>query len=184
MENFTLAREKTGLLIIDVQERLFNLMERPCEVLHALQQVTKGFQIMKLPIFVTEQYPEGLGSTIGVLKSCLDDQQQYLAKTSFSSLGNNEIRDKILSLPIDQWVLVGIEAHICVLQTAKSLLAAGKQVVVLNDAISSRSIYNFSTAIAELRDAGARISCVESVLFELLQDSLTPEFKQISQLVK
>lgn len=86
--------------------------------------------------------------------------------------------------PTDQWVLIGIEAHVCVLQTAKDLIAEGKQVVVLNDAIGSRSIYDFSTAIAEMRDCGVRITSTETILFELLRNSQAAEFKAMSQLIK
>lgn len=83
-----------------------------------------------------------------------------------------------------EWIVVGIEAHVCILQTARDLQVAGNRVVVLNDAISSRSIYDYSTAIAEMRDEGIRISSVETLLFELMQDSKCPEFKQVSQLIK
>jgi nicotinamidase-related amidase len=182
--NYTLSRKKTGLMVIDVQERLFNFIERPCEILEVMHKVVTGFQILNLPILVTEQYPQGLGSTILALKNCLRDQDKILTKTTFSCLGDETLRKQILDMPIEQWVLVGIEAHVCVLQTAKDLLANGKQVAVLNDAISSRSIYDFSTAIAEMRDIGVRVTSAETVLFELVHDSKAAEFKEISNLVK
>lgn len=184
VQNFFLARENTALLIVDVQEKLFAHVERPCEILDTLQKVINGFQILNLPIVVSEQYPQGLGPTLGALKSCLGDKQQYLSKTTFSCMGDSHVRNQILGMPIQQWVVVGIEAHVCVLQTVKGLLEAGKQVAVLNDAITSRSIYDFSTAIAEMRDIGVRVTSAETVLFELLHDSKVSEFKAISQLVK
>lgn len=184
MQNFTLSRKKTGLMVIDVQERLFSHVERPCEILEVMQKVIKGFQILNLPIVITEQYPQGLGSTILALKNCFTDKEKIFTKTTFSCLGNDILRKQILDMPIDQWVLMGIEAHVCVLQTAKDLLSHGKQVAVLNDAISSRSIYDFSTAIAEMRDIGARVTSAETVLFELVHDSKAIEFKEISNLVK
>lgn len=184
MYNYNLKREKCGLLVIDVQDKLFPLVERPAEVLCAMQKAIEGFRIMHLPIMASEQYPKGLGDTIKGLKMCLGDQQPYFQKTSFSCLNDPILKKEILNSKIEQWVLVGIEAHVCVLQTAKDLLHEGKQVVVLNDAISSRSIYDFSTAIAELRDCGARISSVEIILFELLRDSKAPEFREISLLIK
>jgi len=184
MVNYKLSREQTGLMVVDVQDKLFAQVERPCEVLQSMNKVIKGFQILKLPIVVTEQYPQGLGGTVASLKAILGSQQEILAKTTFSCFGDELIKKTILESPVNQWILVGIEAHVCILQTAKDLLAANKQVVVLNDGISSRSIFDFSTAIAELRDCGARISSTETVLFELLQDSKAPEFKQISQLVQ
>lgn len=184
MGNFVLKKESTGLILVDVQEKLFRLVERSCEVMQTIQKVVKGFQVLDLPILVTEQYPEGLGSTVGTLKSLLGEEQHYYSKTSFSCMGDPELKALILDLPVEQWVVVGIEAHVCVLQTARDLLAAGKEVVVLNDAIASRSIYDFSTAIAELRDCGARISSAETVMFELLRDSKSPEFKAMSELIK
>lgn len=182
--NFFLDRKKTALFVIDVQDKLFSKVERSCEVMLTIQKVIQGFQILNLPILVTEQYPKGLGPTIATLKAVLGDHQEYLGKTTFSCFKDPTIKEKIHSLRSDQWVLVGLEAHVCVLQTAKDLLQMGKKVIVLNDAITSRSLYDFSTAIAELRDCGARISSAETVLFELLGDSQASEFKKISQLIK
>lgn len=184
ISNFSLEKKKTALLVIDVQDKLFSQVERSCEVMLVIQKVIKGFQILNLPILVSEQYPKGLGSTIATLKAHLPDDQEYLPKTSFSCLKDDIIKKKIQNIKAEQWVLVGLEAHVCVLQTAKDLLKLGKEVVVLNDAISSRSVYDFSTAIAELRDCGARISSAETILFELLGDSQADEFKEMSQIIK
>jgi nicotinamidase-related amidase len=181
---FRLDRPKVGLMIIDVQDRLYSHVERSCEVLIEIQKIIKGCQALNVPIIVTEQYPEKMGATVMPIRTLLPDDQEYLSKTSFSCCGNDVIKQKILSLPIQQWILIGIEAHVCVLQTAIDLVEIGKQVVVLNDAITSRSIYDFSTAIAEMRDFGVRISSVETVLFELLKNSKAPEFKAVSQLIK
>lgn len=184
MSNFTLHQNDTALLVIDVQDKLFHLVERSCEVMQTMKKVIRGFQILNLPIFVTEQYPEGLGPTIATLKCCLEDNQHYSSKTTFSCARDSKIKEKILSSEAKNWVLVGIEAHVCILQTAKDLLALNKNVIVLNDAISSRSIYDYSTAIAEMRDCGIRISSTETILFELLKDSKDEHFKEISKLIK
>lgn len=182
--NDRLVRDKVGLLVIDVQEKLFPYVENSCSVMQTIQKVIRGFQILHLPIYVTEQYPKGLGHTIATLKGVLGQEQTYLTKTTFSCLDDLPTKETLLKAPIEQWVVIGIEAHVCVLQTAKDLIDNGKQVVVLNDAISSRSIYDFSTAIAELRDCDARISSTETILFELLKDSKAIEFKEISHLIK
>ncbi|MCB1111194.1 MAG: isochorismatase family protein [Chlamydiales bacterium] len=179
-----LKRESTGLLVIDVQDRLFAHVERNCETLIAMQKAVQGFNLMHLPIVVTEQYPEKMGSTVKGLQPFLENASEPLSKTTFSCLADAAIRKKLLDMPITQWVLIGIEAHVCVLQTARELKDAGKDVVVLNDAITSRSIYDYSTAIAEMRDCGIRISSVETVLFELMRDSKAPEFKELSALIK
>lgn len=184
MENYTLDKKKAGLLVIDVQDKLLEKVERPCDVMQKLLQVVRGCQILGLPIIVTEQYPKGLGPTVCGVKAALGDAYPYIAKTSFSCIGDEKVMQAVMALPVTQWILVGIEAHVCVLQTAKDLLRRGKQVTVLNDAISSRSIFDYSTAIAEMRDCGARISSAETILFELMGDASRPEFKQMIELIK
>ncbi len=183
MTSFTLDKSKSGLLVIDVQEKLFPKIDRAEDVYLGISKLIQGARIFDLSMVATEQYPEGLGHTIPELRQLLGPCH-VLSKTSFSCLGNKEVGRHILEMPVSQWILSGIEAHVCVLQTAKDLLRAGKQVVVVNDAVSSRSIYDFSSAIAELRDCGARISSSETVLFELLGDSQSSEFKQISRLIQ
>lgn len=182
--SFTLSKSQTGLLIVDMQEKVFSVVDHAAEILAAAIKLIQGFQILQIPIVVTEQYPQGLGETIWPIKNLLGDQFQPWIKTTFSCLDDHPFHHFITASPIKQWVIIGIEAHICVLQTAKSLVKAGKEVIVLNDAISSRSIFDFSTGIAEMRDEKIRLSCVETVLFELLKDSRAPEFKAISQLIK
>lgn len=184
MPLFTLQPNQTVLLIIDMQEKIFASVDRSSDILHTLCKLVKGFQILDLPILQSEQYPEGLGRTLDPLQTVLDQSYHPWIKSTFSCLDDPQFLSYALSLPYQQWIVTGIEAHICVLQTVKSLLKAGKQVTVLNDAITSRSIYDFSTAIAEMRDDGARISCTEAVLFELLKDSKHPQFKSISNLIK
>jgi nicotinamidase-related amidase len=152
MQNYNLDSKKTGLLVIDVQEKLLERVERPTESVQKMLQVIRGCQILDLPIILTEQYPKGLGGTVCAIKATLGDQYAPIAKTSFSCMGDDKVMQAVMALPVTQWILVGIEAHVCVLQTAKDLLKQGKQVIVLNDAISSRSIFDYSTAIAELRD--------------------------------
>lgn len=179
-----LVKENAGLLIVDFQERLLAHVERSCELLVAIEKVVRGCQYMGIPIIATEQYPEKMGPTAPTIQKLLDPDTDYLPKTTFSCVADSEIKRAIEKTAVNQWVVVGIEAHVCVFQTARDLKEAGYGVVVLNDAISSRSIFDYSTAIAEMRDEGIRISSVETVLFELLHDSKTSEFKQVSQLIK
>lgn len=179
-----LIPSNTALLLVDVQEKLVPLVERTVELLSAIQKVIRGFQILGIPIVVTEQYPQGLGQTVPGIRCMLGENQVYHAKTAFSCVGDPKIKEMLLEMPQQQWIVIGIEAHVCILQTAKGLLNEGKDVTVLNDAISSRSIYDYSTAIAEMRDLGIRITSVETVLFELIHTSQAPEFKKISQLLK
>jgi nicotinamidase-related amidase len=182
--SFTLQSSQTVLLIVDMQEKIFATVDRGSDILNTLCKLVKGFQILSLPILQSEQYPQGLGPTVPSLKNILGQSYHPWVKSTFSCLDDPDFFNCVISLPYQQWVVTGIEAHICVLQTVKGLLKAGKQVVVPNDTITSRSIYDFSTAIAEMRDAGARISCAETILFELLKDSKHPQFKSISNLIK
>lgn len=172
-----------GLWIIDVQEKLYPRIDRSCEILESLCFYLEASKIFKMPLVVTEQYPQGLGKTVRPIAERLPKDQQIWSKTTFSGYLDEQIRKKVDALA-DSWVLVGIEAHICVLQTAKDLLANGKEVIILNDAISSRSLFDFSTAIAELKEAGARITSSETLVYEQIKDAATPEFKQILKLVK
>ncbi len=180
----SLTKFQAALLIIDMQEKVFSSVNHGAELLAAMIKLIQGIKIFQIPIIVSEQYPQGLGETIWPIKNLLGEKYEPLVKTTFSCLDDHAFFRHIQSMPIQQWIVVGIEAHICVLQTAKGLMRIGKDVIVLNDAISSRSIFDFSTAIAEMRDEGIRISSVETVLFELLKDSRTPEFKAISLLIK
>lgn len=184
MINQELNASKAALLIVDIQEKLFPLVEHPCEILEKGLKLIKGCRLLKLPIFISEQYPKGLGNTIPAVKEAAGLDVKVFSKTAFSCLNEPLVKEEIEKVHCNQWILIGIEAHVCILQTARSLLKAGKQVIIANDAISSRSIYDFSTAIAELRDMGARISSTETILFDLLLDSKHPEFKAFSALIK
>lgn len=184
MKKEKLARNRAGLLIIDFQEKLFPHVDHPCELLTQALKAVQGLKVLNLPIVVSEQNPKGLGPTVEPIRQILGEDQRYISKTAFSCLGSQEIFEQLQEFAVDQWILLGLEAHICVLQTAHDLIEKGKQVIVLNDAISSRSVYDFSTAIAELRDMGARVTSTETVLFELLKDSKDEDFKKISHLIK
>lgn len=184
MHSKPLNRFSTGLLVIDFQEKLFPHVDHACEALTQALKAIEGCRLLNLPILVSEQNPQGLGRTVEPIRKILGSTQNYFSKTAFSCLKTKDIETEIHSLPINQWIIVGLEAHICVLQTARDLVSHGKQAIVLNDAISSRSIYDFSTAIAEMRDFGARITSTETILFELLEDSKDPEFKSICHLIK
>ena len=173
----------SALWIVDVQEKLFPKVDRSCEILEAICFFLEAAKILDMPIVVTEQYPDGLGKTVNPIMQRVPKDQEIWSKTTFSGYRDSAIRKKVEPLA-DRWILVGIEAHICILQTAKDLLADGKEVVILNDAISSRSLFDFSTALAELREAGARISSSETIVYEMISDAASPKFKEILSLVK
>lgn len=184
MHHKALSIESTALLVVDVQDKLVQLVDHSALILKVIQQMILGMQTLEVPIFVSEQYPEGLGSTALLLQKSLGEKQRYHSKTTFSCVKDFHMQTEVFTADIKNWVLVGIEAHICILQTAKDLLVAGKNVVVIDNAISSRSLGDCATAKAELREMGARVTSCETLLFELLQDSKNPKFKAISQIIK
>lgn len=176
--------KKTGLWVIDVQEKLFPYIDRSHEILSRICYAIETAHALKLPVFITEQAPDKLGETISEVKDHLLEGQITYPKTTFSGYHDPIIREAIDKLGMMTWILVGIEAHICVLQTAKDLIAAKKEVVILNDAVSSRSLFDFSTAMGELRECGARISSTETVLYECVRDSHSDLFKELLPLIK
>lgn len=183
MDQF-LKREETGLWIVDLQEKLFPLMDRTCEVLERICFSIEAAKALQIPFLVTEQYPQGLGPTIEPVQLRLPKEQPVHHKTTFSGYFDPEIKKAVDRSGKKNWILVGIEAHICVLQTAKDLLEAGYRVVVLNDATSARSLFDFSTAMGELRDVGARLTSSETVFYEMVRDADSPFFKPLLEVMK
>lgn len=179
-----LQRAETAVWLVDVQENLFSCIDRKDEVLDNICFFLQAASILKLPLVVTEQYPKGLGKTVETLRQFLPKNQPILEKTAFSGYFDKEIRKMVDAIEAKNWILIGIETHICMLQTAKDLVNAGKNVIVLNDATSSRSLYDFSTGIAELKECGVRISNCETVLYEMVRDASSPEFKTLLPLIK
>lgn len=179
-----LHKEKTGLLVVDVQETLFPLVDQSDQIFKNICLMIEVAKILKLPIFVTEQYPEGLKGTLPTIKEHFFENQVIYSKTSFSGYYETLLKTAFDQVAVDDWILIGIETHVCILQTAKDLVKADKRVVVLNDAVSSRSAIHHLTALEELRECGVRLSTSETVIYEMLRDAITPEFKEILSLVK
>jgi nicotinamidase-related amidase len=178
-----LLREKTALLIIDIQEKVLAVMDNPRDVSANTIKLIKGFKVLNLPIFYTEQYPKGLGSTTSAIAKELEGLSA-IQKMSFSCFGADDLFTRLKDNNISQVVIAGIESHVCVQQTVLDLLANGFQVNVCADAVSSRKAVDYNTALERMRSHGAEITTTESVLFELLNVSGTDEFKQISKIVK
>ncbi len=178
-----LAREKTALLLIDIQEKILNVMKDPDQVIQNSLKLIKGFKTLNIPIFYTEQYPKGLGNTA---KSLLKELEGLSAiqKMSFSCSGAGNFFNRLKDNKVSQVVIAGIESHVCVQQTTLDLLANGFQVDIAADAISSRKEIDYKIALDRMRAHGADITTSESILFELLEVCGTDEFKAISKIVK
>tara|TARA_R110000868_G_scaffold10313_16_gene50691 strand:- start:11448 stop:11990 length:543 start_codon:yes stop_codon:yes gene_type:complete len=178
-----MTAEKSCLLIVDIQKRLLSAMDSPRAVLSGCSLMMKAAGVLEVPIVVTEQYPEGLGPTVEPLAE-LAPEDAFFSKLHFSSARNPAIRGKLETLKPSQVIIGGIEAHVCVLQTAIGLQEAGYQCFVAADATSSRTAANHAVAMSRLRDAGVGIVTSEMIVFEWLEKAGTPQFKELSRLLK
>lgn len=178
-----LDRKQAAFLIVDVQKRINAAMLHRQQVVDNTVKLIKACQTLGMPIFITEQYPQGLGPTEPAIMEALGGASPY-AKLTFSCCGVDELIAQFHDRDIRQVVMVGIETHVCVLQTALDLLAQDIQVHVLKDAVSSRKEVDYETALDRMQAAGAIVSTIEASLFELLERAGTPEFKEVAKLIK
>lgn len=175
----TINNEESMLLVIDVQEKLVNMLFDESVKTNSIK-LAKACGFLEVPTVITEQYPKGLGSTIEEIKEALPEAE-YIEKTSFSAFKEDEIK-KYLSQK--QIIIYGIETHICVLQTALDLLKEGYEVFIVQDACGSRTEENKIAALRRLIHAGAQIVTTEMVIFELLESSKHPKFKEVQAIIK
>jgi nicotinamidase-related amidase len=139
---------------------------------------------LRLPIVVTEQYPKGLGHTLQELVDTLGPDTQPMAKVAFSCCQVEGVRARLDAAGARDLVLTGMEAHVCVLMSALDLLAAGYRVHVAADAVTSRTQANWRLAMDQLRQAGAVVTATETVLFQLLGQADTDDFRELAKLIR
>jgi nicotinamidase-related amidase len=178
-----LKRDNTALLLIDIQEKILDVMANKELVLRNSLQLIKGFKILNIPIFYTEQYPKGLGLTASQLLTELEGLSP-IQKMSFSCVGAGNLFTRLKDNNITQVVIAGIETHICVEQTALDLIANDFQVDLAANATSSRNEIDHKFALERMRNHSVEITTSEAILFELLTIAGTDEFKEISKIVK
>lgn len=178
-----LTPENSLLLIIDVQEKLVNALDKDI-IVKRVTNLVKSARLLNIPVVATEQYPKGLGATVETVSAEFQENTPVFEKTSFNALEADGVLEKIKSLNKKQIVICGIETHICVHQTAAALLREGYEVYVIKDACASRSKYEFKQGIELMASNGVKVSCVEIVLFEWLKTAKNPCFKEIQALIK
>ncbi len=178
-----IERENTTCLVIDIQEKLFPVMNGKEDLLKNCRILIQGLQILHIPIIVTQQYTKGLGKTIPEISSLIEDFS-FIEKRDFSCCGEPEVIGRLKQSDVKNIVLCGIEAHVCVLQTALDLKEKGWIPVVVADAVTSRHARNYEISLERFRFEGIMVTSAESLLFELTGTSSAPEFKSISALVK
>src|ERR1051325_684100 len=181
-----LNRADCLLLVIDVQERLMPVIHEREEVERNVDRLLRGCRLLDTPALLTEQYVKGLGQTVEPVRRALLETYGYrpIEKSCFSAWGCGELQAELRTLKKKQVLLAGVEAHVCVYQTALDLLAGGHEVTLIADAVSSRTARNREIAIQRLTAEGAHVSSTEMALFELLVEAGTEEFRAVSRLVK
>ena len=178
-----LKLDDTILVLIDVQGKLWNVMFEKEALLENTQKLVKGIQLLGIPIVLTEQNPQGLGPTMPELTQLMPEVKS-MPKFCFSCYQDQGFRDALISWKRKQVLIGGIEAHICVYQTALELLNNGFEVQVVADAVSSRSVRNRDIALGRVTSEGAKLTTTEMALFELLQTAESPKFRELSRVIK
>ncbi len=179
-----LNTDDTAILIIDIQEKLLNAIFNKDIVAKKSEILVKAANILSIPTFVTEQYPQGLGSTVDSIKFNLSVDTKFYEKTTFNALTDDTLKNDIKNTNAKNIFIAGIETHICVHQTVNALINTGYRVTVLKDCCGSRSEFEYNSALETMKDYGAKIKTTEMVLFELLKTAKHPNFKEIQALVK
>ena len=179
-----ISRDKTMLVVIDLQERMIPAMYKSGSVVAESAKLIKGFETIGCPVLITQQYTKGLGESVSEIREALETFS-YIEKSSYSAMAEPSFVNTLEKSGRKTVVLCGVEAHVCVLQTALDMLEAGYEVFLATDAISSRKESDEESAVKRMMHSGIMPTTVESVLFELLEnDSKSETFKAISRLVK
>ena len=167
----------SALVVIDIQERLAAVMPSRDAVVRATGILIEAATRLNVPVLLSEQYPKGLGATVAEVARKLPESATRVEKTCFSA-------SPALAVTRRQVVLAGMEAHVCVLQTAMEFAAAGLDVFVVADAVCSRSEANYRNALARMQSAGIIVTNSESVIFEWLRDAAHEHFRALSALIR
>lgn len=186
LEHFVLPRDRTALIVVDIQERLFAAMEpdRKEAVLGNTKLLLELAKTLDLPVLVTEQYPKGLGRTIPPVAEALPEGVEPLEKLIFSSWRAEGLAEEFRDSGAECAVVAGMESHVCVLGTVIDMLAEDVVVHVPRDAVISRTRENCDTGLELMDRAGAFISSTETIIFQMLERAGTDEFKTMSKLLK
>ena len=178
-----LKRDEAVLVVIDVQDKLHRVIADAHAAMRNVASIAKGARLLGLPVLVTEQYPQGIGSTVAEVKEAAGGAP-VIEKREFGGFSNDAFRKAIAPYANKTLILCGFETHVCVLQTALQARGLGHRVFVVADAVGSRSEWNKQLALERMREAGCTIVSTEMALFELLATSAAPEFKEIQKLIK
>lgn len=174
---------ESALIVIDMQERLVPAMQAPARTLRNTRLLLTAAQEMDVPVLLTEQYPEGLGRTVPEIASAAGDAP-VLPKLHFSCMEDAGFARAFRALGRGQAVIAGMEAHICVMQTAASLIEDGVQVFVVSDATASRTAESERACIDRLQAIGAGIVTTEMAVYEWLGRAGTDSFRRLLKVIR
>lgn len=178
-----LERERSCLILVDLQRNLMPAIDSGAQVLGRARLLAAAARRLAVPVLATEQYPEGLGPSAPEILE-LVSPGDVLAKSYFAAGDEPAVRQRLAEIGRPDLVLAGCEAHVCLLQTALSLKAQGRRVIVVADAISSRRAADCEAALARLGAAGCELVTTEMVVFEWLRHAPSPEFRDLLPLLK
>jgi len=177
--------DRAMVLEIDIQTALLPAIRNGEQVVQASRKLLEGVRVFEMPVLATEQYPKGIGATVEPVAQCLEAcKARIIEKLTFSSCGEERVREAILTIDRPQIVVIGIEAHVCVQQTVLDLLTMDYDVFVCADAVGSRGRTDYERALLRMQHAGALITTVESALFELCERCGTERFKGLLGVIK
>lgn len=177
--------DKTIILIIDIQDKLLNAAFNSLSIKKNSETLIKTARALNIPIFITEQYPKGLGETIKEIKNNLESTNcTVFEKNAFNAFSDKNIWSTFKKLNRKQVIICGIETHICVYQTAEYLLNKEYSVTVISDSSGSRNDIEHNLGLDNIKQDGGYIKTTEMILFELLKTSKHPKFKELQTLIK
>lgn len=183
MDISLLRRENTGLVIVDMQEKLMAVMGRKDRVVDRAVKLIHLARVFDLPIILTEQNPKGLGPTLPAIREHLPTYGP-IEKQEFNCLQVKAFNKRLEEVRLHHIILIGVETHICIFQTCVSLLERGYRVHIPHQAVDSRTTDNRDIGLTLMRDAGAVITSAETLIFQLLKKAGTEEFKKMLPHVK
>jgi nicotinamidase-related amidase len=178
-----LDKNDTGLIVVDVQGKLSHLVHNSEMMFQNVAKLIKGSILLELPILVLEQNPEKLGKTASEIRPLLNSYP-CIKKYTFDACASPRFVEKINKVGVKHWLICGIEAHVCVYQTAMGLKQMGKSIEVVVDSIGSREDTNKQAAITKLLSKDVGITSTEMCLFEMIKDCKDDKFKALLDIVR
>jgi nicotinamidase-related amidase len=176
-----MSRADSALLVVDLQTRMLPAIPRGDHIVWNVGRLIRGAKVLDVPVIASEQYPEGLGPTVEPIAKTLEN---VASKLHFSCRGCPHLFSSLADQGRSTLLVVGVETHVCVMQTVLDMLADGFDVGVVVDAVASRFDVDRDTALQRMYGAGATLTTTETALFEWCEVAGTPEFKKISKIVR